>query len=184
MFCQECNERPATVHLTKIINGEKTILHLCDKCAQEKGEMFMMHPGAGFSINHLLAGLLNMEQGAFHSAQSSPFYQQTEPHCPHCSMTYSQFVKIGHFGCPNCYDAFREYLTPLLRRLHSGSLVHNGKIPRRMGGSIHIRKSIEELKQILQEAVAKEEFEKAAEIRDQIKYLESQLDSYFQGGGN
>lgn len=183
MLCQECNERPATVHLTKIINGEKTILHLCDKCAHEKGEVFMMHGGAGFSINNLLAGLLNMES-AFHTAQNTPFYQQSEPHCENCSMTYQQFVKIGHFGCPHCYEAFKDHLKPLLRRLHSGSLVHSGKIPKRMGGSIHIRKSIEELKLVLKEAVSKEEFEKAAEIRDQIKYLESQLDGYFQEGGH
>ena len=42
MICQECNQRPATLHFTKIINGEKTEVHLCEKCAQEKGEMFMM----------------------------------------------------------------------------------------------------------------------------------------------
>lgn len=115
MLCQECNERPATVHLTKIINGEKTILHLCDKCAHEKGEVFMMHGGAGFSINNLLAGLLNMES-AFHTAQNTPFYQQSEPHCENCSMTYQQFVKIGHFGCPHCYEAFKGRFKTVIKK--------------------------------------------------------------------
>lgn len=183
MLCQECNERPATLHLTKIINGEKTILHLCEKCAQEKGDVFMMQSSGGFSINNLLAGLLNMES-AFHPAQKTQFYQQNSSHCENCSMTYQQFVQIGHFGCPHCYEAFKDHLKPLLRRLHSGSLTHNGKIPKRMGGSIHIRKSIDELKLVLKEAIIREEFEKAAEIRDQIKYLESQLEEDLNEGGD
>ena len=48
MICQECNQRPAALHFTKIINGEKTEVHLCEKCAQEKGEMFMFNGGIGF----------------------------------------------------------------------------------------------------------------------------------------
>ena len=38
MICQECNQRPATLHFTKIINGEKEQFHFCEQCAQEKGE--------------------------------------------------------------------------------------------------------------------------------------------------
>ena len=39
MLCQECNKRPATLHFTKIVNGEKTEFHICESCAREKGEM-------------------------------------------------------------------------------------------------------------------------------------------------
>ena len=35
MICQECQERPATLHYSKVINGEKTDIHLCEKCADE-----------------------------------------------------------------------------------------------------------------------------------------------------
>jgi protein arginine kinase activator len=61
MICQECNQRPAALHFTKIINGEKTEVNLCEKCAQEKGEMFMINGGSGFTFNNLLAGLLNID---------------------------------------------------------------------------------------------------------------------------
>lgn len=37
MLCQECNKRPATLHFTKIVNGEKTEFHICETCAKEKG---------------------------------------------------------------------------------------------------------------------------------------------------
>jgi protein arginine kinase activator len=36
MLCQNCNEKEATVQLTKIVNGEKTELHLCEDCAAKK----------------------------------------------------------------------------------------------------------------------------------------------------
>ncbi len=38
MLCQECGEKQATLHFTKIVNGEKTEFHICESCAREKGE--------------------------------------------------------------------------------------------------------------------------------------------------
>ncbi|QED45914.1 UvrB/UvrC motif-containing protein [Cytobacillus dafuensis] len=180
MICQECNQRPAALHFTKILNGEKAEYHLCDKCAQEKGDMFML--GApGFSINNLLAGLLNIEP-TFQKTEQDPFQQEEILQCDQCSMTFQQFIKVGRFGCAHCYQAFEEQLKPILKRLHSGNSVHNGKIPARIGGSIHLRKNIEELKQKLKESIVKEEFERAAEIRDEIRLLESKLNAKVEGG--
>lgn len=183
MICQECNERPATLHFTKINNGEKTVFHLCEKCAQEKGETFMMNAGSGFSISNLLAGLLNMDYN-FQPAQKAPLYQERILQCDECSMTYQQFTEVGKFGCAHCYDAFKDQIQPLLKRLHSGNGTHNGKIPKRIGGSIHLRKNIEELKHNIQDLISREEFEKAAEIRDQIRHLERQLSDRGSEGGN
>jgi len=39
MICQECQQETATVHITKIINGRKTELHLCHRCAQAHDEL-------------------------------------------------------------------------------------------------------------------------------------------------
>lgn len=181
MICQECNQRPATLHFTKVINGEKAEFHLCDKCAQEKGEMFMLGSGSGFSINNLLAGLLNIEP-AFQGANQDPFQQEKVLQCKQCSMTYQQFIKVGRFGCALCYETFKDQLTPILRRLHSGNSLHNGKIPARMGGTIHLRRNIEKLKHELKEMIGQEEFEKAAELRDEIRKLEKQLNANREGG--
>lgn len=181
MICQECNQRPATLHFTNFLNGEKTELHLCERCAQEKGEMFMMNNGPGFSINSLLAGLLNMQPG-FAEEKKEPFQADKVLQCPQCSMTFSQFVKVGRFGCATCYDAFRNQLTPIIRRLHSGNFTHSGKIPKRIGGDIHLRKTIDDLKQTLKNLISEEEFEKAAETRDQIRDLERKLSEKQEGG--
>lgn len=174
MICQECGERPATLHFTKIINGEKTEFHMCEKCAQEKGEFFLFNGSNGFSINNLLAGLLNIEP-SFKKTQHDPFQHEDVLQCKQCSMTYPQFVQVGRFGCANCYEAFKDLLNPILRRLHSGNSNHIGKIPKRIGGSMHVRKKIEELKGILQQLISSEQFEQAAEIRDEIRSLEKKL---------
>ncbi|MEH7124657.1 UvrB/UvrC motif-containing protein [Bacillus sp. JJ1532] len=181
MICQECNQRPATLHFTKILNGEKAEYHLCEKCAQEKGDMFMLSGAPGFSIHNLLAGLLNMDT-TFQNTTEDPFKQEEILQCEQCSMTFQQFIKVGRFGCAHCYQAFSDQLEPILRRLHSGNSVHNGKIPARIGGTIHLRKSIVELKQSLKDSISKEEFERAAEIRDEIRLLENQLNSSHEGG--
>jgi protein arginine kinase activator len=179
MICQECQERPATLHFTKIINGEKTELHYCERCAQEKGEMFMFNGDPGFSINNLLAGLFSYD----------PIFQQTKQEttprnevlqCDNCKMTFKQFLNIGKFGCAHCYETFNEQLNPILKRLHSGNYEHHGKVPKRIGGSIHIKKQIKQYRLDLQTAIHNEEFETAAEIRDKIRALEAELQ--FEGG--
>ncbi|MED4228882.1 UvrB/UvrC motif-containing protein [Neobacillus cucumis] len=181
MICQECNQRPAALHFTKIMNGEKTEVHLCEKCAQEKGEMFMLSGESGFAFNNLLAGLLNIDP-TFQKPSQNPFQQEEILQCQHCSMTFSQFLKVGKFGCAHCYETFKEQLNPVLKRLHSGNWAHNGKIPKRIGGEFQLRKQIEEYKMDLREAISQEEFEKAAEIRDQIRLLEKQLAGNEEGG--
>ncbi|HVN67833.1 MAG TPA: Clp protease N-terminal domain-containing protein, partial [Candidatus Sulfotelmatobacter sp.] len=37
MICEKCHIRPATVHITKIVNGKKIERHLCSICAAEEG---------------------------------------------------------------------------------------------------------------------------------------------------
>lgn len=166
MQCQECGLKPATLHFTKIVNGEKTEFHLCDSCARDKGDLI---PGTanGFSIHNLISGLLNFEPQMVNAAgvAGKPL------HCEKCGMAYAQFGKMGRFGCSSCYMYFADRLDPLLRRLH-GNTVHVGKVPRRAGGDLQVKREIEKLKSELQMCIAREEFEKAAAIRDRIRKLE------------
>jgi protein arginine kinase activator len=183
MICQECNQRPAALHFTKIINGEKTEVNLCEKCAQEKGEMFMFTGGSGFTFNNLLAGLLNIDSTVQKQNQNqNTFHQEEVLQCSGCSMTFPQFIKVGRFGCAHCYETFKEQLPPVLSRLHSGNWSHSGKIPKRIGGGIHLKKQVENLKSELKELIQQEEFEKAAQIRDEIRTLEKGLPGSSKGG--
>ncbi len=169
MQCQECGKRPATLHFTKIVNGEKTELHICESCAREKGELI---PGtqSGFSIHNLISGLLDFET----SGASAMAKQQAAIKCETCGMTYAQFSKIGRFGCSHCYKQFAERLDPLLKRVH-GNTVHVGKVPKRAGGRLRMRREIDRLKKEMQSRIEREDFESAAQLRDRIRELEKEM---------
>ncbi|QKS69670.1 UvrB/UvrC motif-containing protein [Paenalkalicoccus suaedae] len=172
MLCQECQEREATLHFTKIINGEKTEFHICDVCAKERGDYT---PGSNsFSIHQLLSGLLDTA-GQQKPSREIGAQQRAEKQCPSCGMTYRQFAEIGRFGCADCYESFDEKLDPVLRRIHGGNAQHTGKVPKRKGKDLHVYKQIEDLKQKLQQLIAEEEFEAAATTRDEIRSLEHSL---------
>ncbi|MBN2980539.1 MULTISPECIES: UvrB/UvrC motif-containing protein [Cohnella] len=166
MVCQECGKRPATLHFTKINNGEKSELHICEACARDKGEMI---PGtaSGFSIHNLLSGLLDFEPS---NVGSRP----DVPRCEKCGMTYAQFSKMGKFGCSHCYKQFSERLDPLLKRVH-GNTVHVGKVPKRAGGHVKAKREIDRLKKEIQVRIEREDFETAAQLRDRIRELENEI---------
>lgn len=176
MTCEECGKRSATLHLTKIVNGEKTEYHICEACAKEKGDF--MNGFNNFSIHNLLSGLLNfdpMNKNNIAGQSSSQTAPQAKPQrCETCGLTYTQFSKSGRFGCSDCYQAFGTRLDPLFRRIH-GNTSHYGKVPERTGGQIKIRKELDQLKSSLQQFIATEEFEKAVEIRDRIRALEQKI---------
>ena len=40
MLCERCKKNNANVHITKVINGEKQELNVCNKCASEMGDIY------------------------------------------------------------------------------------------------------------------------------------------------
>ncbi|SEI10969.1 protein arginine kinase activator [Halobacillus karajensis] len=182
MECQECHQRPATVHLTQVVNGQKSEIHVCEKCAKENG--YMNYGEENFTLNDLLSGL-------FHSEGPSPLKGNT-PHsyaqkpklkCENCNLTYEEFARVGKFGCAECYKTFDDRLDPILRRVHSGNTRHDGKLPKREGGNLHLKREIEEHKTNLRQLIEQEEFEEAAKVRDKIRSLEDQLSKGEDGDG-
>ncbi|MFD0681895.1 MULTISPECIES: UvrB/UvrC motif-containing protein [unclassified Paenibacillus] len=168
MLCQECGKKQATLHFTKILNGEKTEFHICESCAREKGELIPGTPN-GFSIHNLLSGLLDFDPS--HGTLAS----KAQPgRCEECGLTYSQFSKVGRFGCSSCYKHFEDKLDPLFKRVH-GNTFHTGKVPKRSGGLIQHKREIETLKKELLLRIQGEEFEEAAKLRDEIRQLEKKV---------
>ena len=166
MMCDKCKIRPATVHYTQIINGVKTEMNLCQQCAAEEGilgsEVFSTF--APFSVQNLLSGLMDFLPGI-------KKVEDEQLKCEYCGMTYEEFKEKGRLGCSHCYDSFKEELNPLMRRIH-GSFEHRGKIPKKAGGALRVKREIEELKEELEKAIKEERYERAAEIRDKIKEIE------------
>lgn len=181
LVCQNCNSKQATLHFTKAINGKKTEVHLCQQCAEENGyTSFFQSSQSSFSFHDLLAGLLHGEQPMFEK-QENRFTPQEVLQCSSCHTTYEQFANRGRFGCSLCYDTFKGKLQPMLKRLHGGYTSHHGKIPSRMGGNIHLRKELDDLKQKLKQCIEQEAFEEAAKLRDEVRRIENRLSEHREG---
>ncbi len=179
MICDVCGKTKATVHLTEIVNDQVTKLNLCEACAKKKGSDMEQH----FGIADLLQGLAEFGH--------SPLEVSPEKvKCSNCGMTYEDFKKIGRLGCGECYGAFRENLSPLLKRIH-GATRHVGHSPpaartkkvsakeaaevkeEQKPKAAPRRDELEALRLELRRAIDAEQYEKAAAIRDQIKALET-----------
>ncbi len=169
---KEC-EKEATVHLTEIVNGNITKLHLCEEHAKQKGVEMEQH----FGIADLLQGLA--EYGGPPSEAETKRVK-----CSNCGMTYEDFKKIGRLGCGDCYRTFRESLAPLLKRIH-GATQHTGKVvlaaltehkdpaPKTAKASRSSKSAdVDGLKDKLRKAIENESYEEAARIRDQIRSME------------
>lgn len=166
MLCQICNKNQATVHYTKIINGNIEELHLCDECAVNNKEFDF---DSTFSFHKLLSGLMdNIQEGTSHKEKKTI-------NCPFCGMDYVKFRQTGKFGCAQCYVTFKSNINPLLKSIH-GHDRHIGKVPIRANTQVAKQKKIQKLREQLNELVAKEEFEKAAKVRDRIKEIEKEID--------
>lgn len=162
--CQRCQKKAATVHFSKVMNGEKTDRYLCEDCAREEGAFHFML-GPQFTVQHVLGGLIG--QVAEHQGRGLA----PEVLCPTCGYSYRRFAETGRLGCDACYEAFDAQLTPLVRRLH-GHAEHHGKVPRRGGRHLVEQRTLKDLRDAMRQAVERESFEEAAQIRDQIRALE------------
>lgn len=167
VMCKNCGVRPSKIHFTEIVNNQMTSMDLCVECAEARG--INVEKGESYGLGDLVAGLID-------NAAKTETEKIGKVKCPACGFDYSSFRKVGRFGCPECYTAFEKQLIPLLRQLH-GSTRHQGKTPKALGPQAAIRQEIVELQERLSQAVASEDFEEAAEIRDRIRDLESKVEN-------
>jgi protein arginine kinase activator len=163
MLCDNCKERDAVVHLTRIVDNAVTQLHLCEKCAAAKGvETTLAVP------QHPLGDILQAVQ------QQAPSASEDALSCTFCGATSRDFRASGRLGFPHCYDAMERSLRELLRRLH-GSSRHVGQ--RYDAPATHVVEkpdSLHDLRDRLRRAVESEQFELAAELRDRIRVLDTE----------
>jgi protein arginine kinase activator len=160
MLCCICKEREARVFLTQIVADKVQKVDLCEECAKQKG----LDDAAGFSPADVLLGL-----GA---AEIEQYAGGAELKCPKCGFTQADFKKSGRLGCAECYGTFAEGLEGLLKTMHKGTR-HVGKIPQSQQQSRDLAERLKLLRKKLDKAVADEDFEQAANLRDEIKQVTS-----------
>jgi protein arginine kinase activator len=163
MSCEQCRER-AVIHLTQIVNEQVTTLHLCERCAAEKG---VESPGSQPKT----------PLGTFLAAMGQELPEQVPApragdNCPRCGGSLQDFRESGRLGCPECYRSFEVPLRDLLRRLH-GSTHHMGERYSDKEPAIpNEPRQAAELREQLRLAVETENFELAAELRDRLRVVE------------
>lgn len=157
MLCQLCESRPATIHITEIVNDAKKVLDLCEECAQEKG----LANGSG-AFPSLLQSLVGERPAA------------STKKCPECGVTFDEFRAKGRFGCPKDYEVFAEELAPLLEKIHNAKQ-HVGRLPAGAVPDAGRDERLRRLRRELARAVADEQYEEAARIRDEIRQTEEAL---------
>jgi protein arginine kinase activator len=162
MVCCICKEKDAKVHLTQIIGDKVQKVDLCDECAKKKG----VDDNTGASLADLLLGLGASQEMA---QASGP-----EIKCPHCGFTQADFKKAGRLGCSECYVTFAEGLEGLLKTMHKGTK-HIGKVPQSLQQTRDLSDRLKNLQKKLDKAVADEDFEQAAQVRDEIKTTREKL---------
>ncbi|MBZ0136178.1 MAG: UvrB/UvrC motif-containing protein [Planctomycetes bacterium] len=186
MDCQCCNKKPARIRICDVEESAiEEQLNVCPDCFNLiKRYMFDMNKPLMTTVDVIaeVQGLLTAsgetalatlpEAGGITPVKSAPV-----PACPECGITLSEFRAKGRFGCRRDYEVFAEHLDPLLERIHDVQPArHEGRLPASAGRIEVVEKqlSLTDLRKRLAAAVAEENYEAAARLRDQINELEKQ----------
>lgn len=165
MLCENCQQKEATVHLTQVVDGKAEKYHLCEDCAAQKGIDVHADPLD-------LSGM--MEKLKDQVAHLKEDLEERSPPrtvaCPACGMTRTEILKRGRLGCDRCYEVFAAEMLPVIVSLQHGDQ-HLGKVPRRSSDRLKNSVELARLRRELDQAVAGENYELAARLRDQMKAL-------------
>jgi protein arginine kinase activator len=178
MICESCHQNLATVHLTEIVQKQKKELHLCEECARGKSDVVK----GNFTVHDFLSGLADAAKKKAASPKegekpkAKP--EKTRPAaevgpCPACGLTFPEFKASGRLGCHADYEHFKKELLPLLEKIH-GATQHTGRVPSRVGERLETQKVLTALRKDLNLAIQREEYERAATLRDKIKTIETE----------
>ena len=164
-MCDKCKVNPATVQVTQTVNGQTTQHMLCSECAKKEG----MLVSPFMPLAQMMAGMM----GESMRPQKSSIKDLS---CSRCGYDFSKFQETGLLGCPQCYEDFKEYLSPMIRRIQGG-LKHLGERPGHCD-EMPGQEKLAQLQKQLISAIEKEEYERAAELRDEIRMLKGKAENH------
>lgn len=165
MLCNRCQKRLATVHMTKLEQGQLSKIQLCDDCAN--------HQMGSESIPQILSALIGGESPPMDMGQIEGLSQRVVK-CESCGSSFNDIHETGRVGCGDCYAAFDENMGLLILKVQ-GADSHRGKIPSRTGVPIVQANRLVELTDLLNRLILSEDYERAAEVRDQIRDLQPEV---------
>jgi protein arginine kinase activator len=166
VICHRCGKKPAQVQYTQVVGGQKQSWWLCPDCAREEG------------LQVVGSEPMPTPPPSTWTGAPSPRIEQPR-RCPSCGCDLDAIRRSGRVGCGECYETFRDHLDALLRRVHQAT-EHRPQA----GGRDHrsrLRRMLETLRRELQDTIRREEFERAAALRDEIRRYEGELEALRDG---
>ncbi|MBN1556938.1 MAG: UvrB/UvrC motif-containing protein [Lentisphaerae bacterium] len=154
MKCELCQQNEATVHFKQIVDSVAKELFVCAACAAKNG----FEIESPTSLTDFLFGM---------GVQGDVKPPAGDKTCPACGLRREDFDKRSRLGCPTCYETFEEELRPYLEGTHAGTR-HAGKVP----ATEQVSEEIAALREALDKAVARQDFEEAAALRDKVRALQ------------
>lgn len=154
MTCSICQQNEATMHFKQVSDGAAREMHLCAKCALQ----------ADLSIEPIISLTESLLAPEFQKEN----FPRTEKQCAKCEMKESDFQRLSRLGCPACYTSFAKTITPMISNMHKASR-HTGRVP----AAETVNRKIIGLERSMKKAVAIQDFEEAATLRDKISELKS-----------
>lgn len=163
-LCDTCHKNEATMKVSQVDkDGNATEISVCGDCARKRGVAQV--EGLKTGVAEMLAELKGrVETG------------DRKLTCPRCGMSFADFKRSGRLGCDGCYAAFHDQLAPILRRLH-GAVQHLGRTTSSGRKSAQEKLNVAWLRDELKRAIAGEDYEKAASLRDRLKQSGHEADA-------
>ncbi len=160
MKCDICRSKKAVIHIQQIAGKDRIDLHLCEHCAMERG-ISSNEDKIELSIANLLTGLIDIRKVKGNKKKI----------CPLCGSSWEAIERREKLGCAECYSLFHREIRSVLEKT-VGETQHTGKYPRRLLELKTFLVDVVRLKENLKQALKREDYEKAAALRDRIKDLE------------
>ncbi len=186
MLCDICKQHEATIHIQEIVNSNKKAMHLCSECAVKKSQNDPSFDFGGFNLAEMLYNISESQGGIpglspvseEESTDDSNIKDSVNLKCTECNWTLKALRQTGRVGCPECYNVFREVIENALENMHRGKL-HVGKRPgnKSTDNSSNLMLKLMNLQKELDEIIQREEYEKAAKLRDKINNLKDKMNS-------
>lgn len=160
MLCEECGKNQATVSITVTTSSGTNTRRLCPECMKKME--FNLVKG---DIQSFLSSVLSVLGSERKTEESSVV-------CSACGLSFSTYEHTGRLGCAQCYRDFANQLKPSLQKIH-GRTQHAGRKPKAYVPDPKdvLDQRILELRTAMDTAVASENFEEAARLRDELKAL-------------
>ena len=166
MTCKKCKNKKATYFYTES-DGERNAL--CAECSALVIRNGYTQPDLSDISTDAYTPTLDLSEYERYFSSFPVFFddgRMKNTKCRVCGTDSTYLKKNRRLGCSECYSAFSQYLPASFSQ---GAT----RLPRAHRARLENVRLIKEMKEKMKTAVAAEDFESAAKLRDRIKLLEA-----------